>query len=115
MSVTKTNSKENSANKPDLMSLSSLRTESDDYWNRVLALCEQRNPAHFGLEFPSWAFAKFEYLDSGTYSHVIKAIDIENGKTPVVFKVSGQNGQPVAALSPLASSDRSSRCCSVPP
>lgn len=71
----------------DVRSLGSLVSQSDDYWHRVLALCHQRNPVHFAVEFPSTAFHKFEYIDSGTYSHVMSAIDIENGNTPVVFKV----------------------------
>jgi len=72
---------------PDLVSLSSERSETDDFWFKVLALCHQRNPAHFGIEFPSWCYSKFEYLDSGTYSHVIKALDLQQQGTPVVFKV----------------------------
>ena len=71
---------------PESASLSSQRSEFDDYWYRVLALCNQHNPAHFGLEFPSRAYDQFEYLDSGTYSHVIKAFDYELC-LPIVFKV----------------------------
>lgn len=71
----------------DSVSLASIRSESDDYWTQVLSLCGQSNPSKFGLEFSSVAFDKFEYLDSGTYSLVIKAIDLENGRIPVVFKV----------------------------
>ncbi|KAI2805560.1 Serine/threonine-protein kinase haspin [Blomia tropicalis] len=70
----------------DQASLSSIRSEVDDYWHRVLSLCHQRNPFHFGMEFPSKAFNEFEYLDSGTYSHVIKAIEHQGG-TPVIIKV----------------------------
>ena len=79
--------KDNSAHGSDLMSLTSLRSESDDYWHRVLQLCDQSSPTHFGLEFASQSFSKFEYLDSGTYSHVIKANDREMNETAVVFKV----------------------------
>lgn len=61
-------------------------------------LCRQRNPGHFALDFPSSSFAKLEYLDSGTYSHVMKAIDLENDHTPVVLKVSQQSGVIVTAM-----------------
>lgn len=73
------------------ISLTSLRSDDenddDDYWFQVLELCCQKNPSHFGIEFPSTSFQNFEYLDSGTYSHVIKAIGIEYNYTPIVFKV----------------------------
>ncbi|KAH7645648.1 serine/threonine-protein kinase haspin homolog [Dermatophagoides farinae] len=73
------------------ISLTSLRSDDenddDDYWFQVLELCCQKNPSHFGIEFPSTSFQNFEYLDSGTYSHVIKAIGIEYNYTPIVFKI----------------------------
>lgn len=72
----------------ELSSITSIRSETDDHWFSVLSLCHQRNPSHFGLEFPSTAYENFEYLDSGTYSHVIKACDCEQDNMPIVFKVS---------------------------
>ncbi|UXI22836.1 hypothetical protein NH340_JMT08779 [Sarcoptes scabiei] len=62
-------------------------TDNDDYWFRVLNLCNQNNPSHFGIEFPSRLFYDFKYLDSGTYSHVIKANGLEYNRTPIVFKI----------------------------
>ncbi|KAI2804071.1 Serine/threonine-protein kinase haspin [Blomia tropicalis] len=71
----------------ELSSITSIRSETDDHWFSVLSLCHQRNPSHFGLEFPSTAYENFEYLDSGTYSHVIKACDCEQDNMPIVFKI----------------------------
>lgn len=75
--------------KPGPESLSSKLTEEpdDEYWYQVLNLCGQDNPSHFGIEFSSTSYHSFEYLDSGTYSHVIKANGIDFNNIAIVFKV----------------------------
>lgn len=83
----KENVTNNNANKLETNSLVSIPSKVDDFWHSVLSLCFQNNPNHFGLEFPSSMYDQFEYLDSGTYSHVIKAFDKSLGNVPIVFKV----------------------------
>ncbi|KAJ6217858.1 hypothetical protein RDWZM_009015 [Blomia tropicalis] len=83
----KENVTNNNANKLETNSLVSIPSKVDDFWHSVLSLCFQNNPNHFGLEFPSSMYDQFEYLDSGTYSHVIKAFDKSLGNVPIVFKI----------------------------
>lgn len=56
-------------------SLCSALSTTDEFWQKVLDLCRQRNPGHFALEFPSTMFTSaIQYIDSGTYSHVMRAV-----------------------------------------
>lgn len=73
--------------KPESLSSNLAEELDDEYWYKVLALCGQNNPSHFGIEYSSTSYYNFEYLDSGTYSHVIKANGIDFNNTAIVFKV----------------------------
>lgn len=55
-------------------SLYSVVSITDEFWKKVLALCGQTSAGHFALEFPSTSYAAMQYIDSGTYSHVMKAV-----------------------------------------
>lgn len=72
----------------DGISLSSCNSYTEDeYWAKVMEICGQQHPLHFGLKYPSRLYRDMEYIDSGTYSHVIKAVSIEQNMKFVVFKV----------------------------
>lgn len=70
------------------ISLSSCNSyKEDEYWAKMMELCGQQYPLHFGIEYPSRVYQDIEYTDSGTYSHVVKAVSLKHNLKQVVFKV----------------------------
>lgn len=78
----------------DTISVSSEVSQEDEYFSKVMNVCQQTCPTHFALQFPSNAYTDFEYVDSGTYSHVVRATS-KQWKKVVVFKVSRGRSMPV--------------------
>lgn len=71
----------------DTDSISSDKSSNEDeFWIKVMNICQQNNPIPFGLEFASWTYSQLEPIDNGSYSLVIKGFHKQIDKK-VVFKV----------------------------